>query len=279
MAADIPIFHIASFSRSGETLLLRTLAVHSRVEVVHNLFDSDSPEDLRLVKLLKSWSPTAIPSDHPLLGHRHVGPHTVLVLKNAVWEHDSPFQGLILVRNPFSVIASTGVAEDLVPEKRRVKVDRWCSNIDPAMFGYLSTQDNLTAFCLLYARKMAALHATGLPIVHYERLVRRPRGLLGKICRHLSIGWEPQLMKAHSRYPEGQRGHGRIVLSDPIHCESLQKHKRLPEDTLYRIYGLTSVIFKLYGYEVSADLSVSVREDFKDRFRRPSRAKRGRAEP
>jgi len=40
------IVHIASMARSGETLLLRTLAAHPRIHIVHNLLRHDTQQDL-----------------------------------------------------------------------------------------------------------------------------------------------------------------------------------------------------------------------------------------
>ena len=101
---------MASFSRSGETLLQRCLNAHPDIEVVHQIREPDSPDDLKLFRHLIRRKEMTIPGNHPLLAHRTLSPNAVILVKNAVWTHAHPRQGFTLARNPFSIIVSARLA-------------------------------------------------------------------------------------------------------------------------------------------------------------------------
>ena len=277
----IPIFHMNSFSRSGETLMLRTLNAHPRIRVVHQIVKPDARKDCRLFDVLREHRDPTIDSSHPAARHCGLTGDQILVVKNAVWEHAAPWRGFILIRNPLSVMYSARVHSEHPVSKSRHEdqVIRWARGIDERMLPYLRNVDNLTGFCLLYARKMTLAHASGMPIVQYERFVADPETTLAKILGHFGLEWDERVMRAHEDYPEGQIGHGGFKLWRPIHRESLHSYQELPDDVVDRIYALTAPVCKLYGYEYrNRELRLS--DDFDDRFSRiPSPGKASGGEP
>ena len=78
------IFHMSSFSRSGETLLLRSLDAHPNIHVVHQIREPDTQEDLPLWHYLMAYEPTEIDHNHEHIQAARIKPGAVLVLKNAV---------------------------------------------------------------------------------------------------------------------------------------------------------------------------------------------------
>jgi hypothetical protein len=244
---------MSSFSRSGETLLLRTLAAHKNLEVVHQIYEPDIEEDLKLFSLLMKHKEESIALDNPALSHRHLDKDSKLILKNAVWEHKFKYRGFILVRNPYSVMRSavvTGGESEKAYENHKKQCKRWGEQIDNQMVPYLLKADNLEAFCLLYVRKMVMSYNTGLPIVHYERFVTDPEGTLRKLFAALDLPWDQQVLHAHENYKEGQVGHGHIKLWRPIHTGSITKFRDIPQTVINRIYAYTNLALKLYGYKI-----------------------------
>jgi len=98
---------MASFSRCGETLMLRCLNAHPDIHVVHNLkAPPESKEDFGLFRLLQKYEPATIERDNAIVQAAGVGNAKIIVVKNAVWEHAHPFEGFVLARNAFSVTES-----------------------------------------------------------------------------------------------------------------------------------------------------------------------------
>ena len=218
-----PVHFLASFARSGETLMLRTLAAHPQIAVVHQIAASDDPRDFALFRRLQSRAAKNIDPNDEFLRHRELTAGAVLLLKYATWIHPHTWRGFVLVRNPFSVMQSCGVAAD-VPDgsPQHEQMERWSRDIDRMQGPYVRRQDILTGFCLLYARKMAEAYASGRPIVRYEDFVQDPETWLRWICRHMRLDWDRRLLTAHEAYPEGVCGHGGIRLWEPINAQSLE---------------------------------------------------------
>lgn len=247
---DVKIFHMASFSRSGETLLLRCLDAHPQIEVVHQVREPDTPEDMALFRHLMTRRDTTMPSDDPLLAHRTLAPGSILLLKNAVWCHAFPRDGFCLVRNPFSIAVSAyrngpGPAQ---AERQKAQQIRWARTIDKRLVAMQRSDPTLTGFCALYNRKMLQDRHDGLPFLRYEDFIVDPEPHLRRIIALLGLDWSDRVLHSHEEYEEGQLGHGGIKLWLPIHRGSEDKYKLLKPEEASQVYGLTHETLRVYGY-------------------------------
>lgn len=247
---EIPIFHMASFSRSGETLLQRCLNAHPRIEVVHQIREPDSAEDIALFQHLMTRKAQTISIKDPLVAHRRLSEGSILLLKNAVWCHAYPRHGFTLVRNPFSVVTSAfrdapGQAQ---AERQKRQQVRWAQRIDPLTKAAQETDPTLTGFLILYVRKMLQDRHDGLPFVRYEDFVEGPEAILRKIVAHLGLDWSPRVMLSHEDYREGQKGHGGIKLWKPINKGSTDKYQKLSPEQRAHVYGIAQEVLRQYGY-------------------------------
>jgi hypothetical protein len=245
------ILHMASFSRSGETLFLRCLDAHPAIHVVHQIRLKDRDCDLDLFKFLMNYEYTEIESNHPLVKKCGVPKGATIVLKNAVWTHQFPFNGFVLVRNPFSVIQSFKITSESADKfkSRKKQLNRWASDIDPILIPAINHIDNYESVSALYNRKMGPLACSGLPIVSYEKFVSNPQETLFSLITKLQIDWDSSVLESHLKYHHGEYGHGQIKLWEPIHSASLNSWKKLPEQILSRIYGITWNTLQTYGYK------------------------------
>jgi hypothetical protein len=246
----IPVFHMSSFSRSGETLLLRCLAAHPDIEVVHQIAAHDTAEDTALFEHLAARAEPWIERDDPHVAHRRLGPRSVLLLKNAVWIHPHPRAGFTLVRNPFSVVRSA-YRDRPKPERLAHQVaqqTRWAKGIDPLLVPAMEMEPTLATFTLLYVRKMLHDRDEGLPFLRYEDFVRRPDLWLGRILAHLGLPWDDRVLRSHELYPEGARGHGGIRLSEPVHEGSRSRYRSMDPAHLSLVYGIAREALDRYGY-------------------------------
>ena len=244
------IYHMASFSRSGETLMQRCLNAHPDIEVVHQINKPDAPADLELFLHLLDMEGRSIAPGHPLARHRQLRKNSILLLKNAVWIHPYPRKGFILVRNPFSLVASAH-RENPPPnqaKKQRIQQKRWARGIDPHLIPMMQKGRTLPGFLALYSRKMLQDRRDGLPFLRYEDFILNPEFWLRKIVAHLDLPWNDRVLKSHEDYIEGMKGHGGIKLWQPINPGSLDKYKSLSSNTLSHIYGITHEVFERYGY-------------------------------
>jgi hypothetical protein len=243
---------MSSFSRSGETLLLRCLDAHPDIHVVHQIREPDADADLALWKFLMDYEPTEIPHDHELIQAAGVKEGAVLLLKNAVWTHPYPYNGFVLVRNPFAVVNSFKILneDDVKYNKRKQQYRRWARQIDAKVLPLINKEpDNITCLCALYNVKMAPLAKLGLPILRYEDFVTYPETYLNKICDYLGVVWNDLLLKSHTLYSEGELGHGGIPLWKPIHTGSLHSYQKLPKEVISKIYSLTKPVYEMFGYQ------------------------------
>jgi len=242
---------MTSFSRSGETLLQRCLNAHPLIEIVHHLNEPDAREDIDLGWFLMDYDGLTISSDHPMLAHRDLKPGAVLLLKNATWISKLPRDGFTLVRNPFSVTASGDRIAPPPPKaaRQRHQQRRWATNIDEKMVPAMSARATIVGFLALYNRKMMHDKQSGFPFVRYEDLTHDPEKYLRKIVSHLGLDWDDSVLRSHEAYSEGEVGHGGIKLWKPIHSESSDKYKKLPERSKSLIYSMTYSSLDAFGYE------------------------------
>lgn len=246
----IPIFHMASFSRSGETLLQRCLNAHPDIEVVHQIHAHDRPDDLEIFKAFTQHKDLDININDPLLKARNLKPTSVLLLKNAVWTHGYLRRGFILVRNPFSLVASSfreAPPPDQAKRQRNQQI-RWAQGIDSKMVKMMGISKTIDGFLALYSRKMLQDRRDGLPFVRYEDFVQDPETWLRKIVAHMGLAWNDRVLTSHEDYPEGFKGHGGIKLWQPINQNSSDKYLTMDERIKSHIYGLTAEVLFQYGY-------------------------------
>lgn len=247
----IPIFHMASFSRSGETLMLRCLNAHPQIEVVHQIFEPDSVEDFALFRALIEREDQHISVDDSLVAHRNLSANCILLVKNAVWIHKYPRRGFTLVRNPFSVVTSAyRDSPDLDQAERQKRQQiRWARDIDELTVGLMDEDPTLTGFTALCTRKMLQDRYDGLPFVRYEDFVQNPEHFLRKIVGHLGLEWDDRVMSSHEAYAESEKGHGGIKLWRPINKGSTEKYQKLSPQQRAHIYGIAWGALRQYGYK------------------------------
>jgi len=178
-----------------------------------------------------------------------------LLVKNAVWNHKWPFRGFVLVRNPFSVVNS--FRADNEPQKRAVKrklqLERWARRIDPALLPALKNMDTISYVCMLYNRKMHDLASSGLPIVRYEDFVESPELILRTLLNRLELPWDEAVLNSHSNYNNGELGHGKIRLWEPIHNRSSDSWKDMHPAIRSVIYGITYPTMNAFGYSYDGE--------------------------
>ena len=269
----IPIFHVASMARSGETVFLRCLAAHPQICNLVNIKADEEDEKLQLFQYLQQYQHPRISYNHPLVERLNLKQQKILLVKQGTWEHKHPFNGLVLVRNPISVYASLisyglkGKNAEAELQKRKEKAGssknflRWMGDIDESIMDYYQDLNYLDQFCTLYNRRMYPLSQLGLPIVHYESFCQHPRQYLESILRHFSLEYNPSVLNSHSQYESNQKGHGLIDLSSPVNTKSLDKWKKyVSESEFKRIAALTYNTWKAFGYNL--DLSeITVKND------------------
>lgn len=267
--ARVPIFHIASMARSGETAVLRSLSAHTRVRVVHNLTETEDKKSRRLFRYLKQYKSCSLRCSHPYARYLGLSGNEVLILKQGVWEHKHRFVGVVLVRNPVSVFASLKAydqtdGEAISPgswaqnEKRLV---RWSRDIDRRLATALPAMTPVEQFCAFYVRRMEALLETGLPVLHYERLVEDPALALERVLACAGLPWEDGVAMAHTGFRLGEIGHGQNELSRPINGDSLTRYRKLVSIGEFdEIATRTSGVTRAYGYRLDWD-AISVESE------------------
>lgn len=244
------IVHMSSFSRSGETLMLRALNAHNQIHVVNQLRYHDREEDNNLLKFLMSYKDKMISEDHPIVKAAGVKSGQIILVKNAFWEHQYDYDGFVLVRNPFSVINSFKVIDE-AEEKRARRLEqlrRWTKTIDVNMLPSIDRMNSFEFVCALYVRKMLPLADLKLPIIKYEDFVTNPKYYMRLLLKELDIDWDENVLSAHEFFREGDVGHGGIKLWKPIHRDSVDSYQKLDAQTLSKIYTLTWPVIERYGY-------------------------------
>ena len=244
------ILHMSSFSRSGETLMLRALHAHKQVHVVSQLSYHDRPEDNALLKVLMKTKEKSLPASHPAVKAAGVEPGKVIVVKNAFWEHQYDYDGFVLIRNPYSVINSFKVIGESDDKRLRrlEQLKRWTGTIDRKMLPSIDPMSSFEYVCALYVRKMLPLANLPLPVIKYEDFVSNPSVYLRNLTKKLGLEWDKNVLSAHEFFKEGDIGHGGIKLWQPIHQDSLDSYKKLDEEWLSKIYSLTWPVIERFGY-------------------------------
>ena len=256
----IKIFHIASMARSGETVLLRTLNAHSKIQVVHNLKKDDDDASEKLFDFLKGYEQEKIKRSHPLL-RGIIGKNTkVLLLKQGVWSHKYPFWGVVLSRNPASIYASLKTYDrdelgiDLEKNwfRNTERMMRWLKDIDVELQNDFPSLSPVDQFCMFYNARMGHLANLNLPVVHYERFVQQPEMIIKEILKLMRLSYEEKVMNSHAEYESDERGHGKMNLNRAISVDSLYKYQKyLTRREFDEIADKTQHVHKRLKYKMS----------------------------
>lgn len=229
---QIPIYHIASMARSGETLVLKYLSRHPNLKIVHNLKAVDEDYERALFKFLKTSPETSLELSHPLLAPYQLKPGQALVLKQGVWQHRFPFKGFTLVRNPLSIYASlrTYDAEPGKPLDETYPVmsgrlRKWFKAMNPNALEKFDSLGSVEQFCFFYRKRMEHFQTLDLPHVRYADIVREPEGSFRAICAAINVPFVENMLISGDTSDDSQIGHGNHVMSSAINTASLDKYK------------------------------------------------------
>lgn len=253
-------------ARSGETVFLRTLNSHTKIHVLHNIENRDSPSSLRLFERLKKSSVKEIAPGE--VEHLSISSNQILIVKQGVYEAKSEFNGVVLVRNPLSIFASlisydsweinwsvlnylfrgsrSGVLRKFKTTRGRLL--SWMKDIDEDFGELLNNLDTLEMFCAFYNRRMLALLDLKLPIVRYEDFVLEPEKTLRVLLPKLGLKFETEMLTSEKAYLSNQKGHGNNDLSRSVDTSSLHKYQSLDRRLVNRILALTYPTWTAYGY-------------------------------
>mgnify|MGYP006426399681 CR=1 FL=1 len=281
---------MASMARSGETVLLRSLAAHPAIFVPGQIDKRDDPAGRALIEKVQREGVNELDREDPCVSDCGIAPTCeAIVVKQGVWEHRWPFDGFILVRNPASVYrsltafdrfrlsgdylasqlkrlaAKTGLGRGTANVDNRARLRNWANDIDDDLADLVPRVDLTTAICAFYNRRMLALHETGLPVLHYERFVADPEASLRQVLARLGLPFDPAVLWAHEEYEAGQKGHGRADLSAPIHAGSMEKYREIGRRRFDRICALTLPTWQRFGYRMSWD-AIDIDPAFQDGF-------------
>jgi hypothetical protein len=234
MSDLLRIVHLASLARSGETLLLRALAAHPQVHVVHDLRAVNTGADQALYRLLRVWPLPTLPRWQL---DAHVAPGVVpqdcrvLVLKQGVFAPRQRPAGFGLIRNPQAVFSSlwrydalrlgqTPTAALNAQHWLNLRLPRllvWADACLPALLPALRAEpDPVRQFLLYWQARVAQILAQQRTVITYEHFVCEPEAALREVCAAIGLPFEPGLLQAHRGHAAGEPGHGGMDLSAPI---------------------------------------------------------------
>ena len=235
------VVQLGALARSGETLLLRALAAHPQVHVVHDLHAVNHPADQALYHFLRVWPAPTVPRwqlDRHLAPGRVPASAQVLLLKQGVFSPRHNVAGFGLLRNPYAVFASLwsydALLADQVPTMalnhsywqclRLPRLLIWAEAMQPGLAQAIHAKtDPVRQFLVFWRARAQQLQRRFSTLVHYERFVRDPQTELHRICAALGLPFETAMLRSHEAYAPGERGHGGIELSAPIRPASAWK--------------------------------------------------------
>ncbi|WP_157503226.1 sulfotransferase domain-containing protein [Mangrovimonas xylaniphaga] len=254
------IYHMASMARSGETLMLKILAVHPDVRVIHNLDKEDDLHSVKAFEFIKNFEPKQISRRHKLMQPYHLKRNQIILIKQGVWKHQYPFDGFILSRNPVSIYSSLKAYDKKAEGYDEAtnfwfgnveRFKRWLNGIQPEIIEELIAKSPIEQFVDFYNLRMGELLNTDIPIVKYEDLIVNTEDTLRKVCSYIGIQMDDSLLNSHKFYKNGLEGHGQNDLSKPIDASSLHKYKlNVTEEEFNFIKENTLNVHKGYGYEL-----------------------------
>jgi hypothetical protein len=255
---SIPIFHIASIARSGETILMRNLSAHPNVKIVHNFRSFDTFTEQKMYKSLKKRARTEISRFNLFALPYKLNRGDVLVLKQGVWKHPYAFKGFILARNPLSIFSSLrsydekyyDISVGKTPwDLTLSRLKRWLGDIDKAALDGFETKTPIEQFSTFYNTRMKDLLSTNLPIVKYEELVTSPRRELTRVQQILDLDIHEDVFNAEKKFDKGFQGHGFSDFSKRLNSNSLRSYeKKLSQVEITQLSDLTASVAKEIGY-------------------------------
>lgn len=250
----VPVVHIASMARCGETVLLRAFNRNSKIKVAHNLMEKDSALERRLFKFLKGRRQKHVFIYDKHVRHLNMARSDILLVKQGVWEHSFDFNGFVFVRNPVSVYASLKGYDSCGVDywvKNKERLLRWMGDVDVSLQRNMHSLSPVEQFCLFYNRRIGHLSRLGKKIFHYENFVSSPRKSLMLMCDCIGIDYEDEMLISHEDYGEGVVGHGKNILSKAIDTASLDKYMKLvTEGEFDSIVSETRSVCEALGYEM-----------------------------
>lgn len=227
------IAHMASLARSGETMLLRALAAHPRVHVVHDLRATNSDAETRLYRLLRAWPLATLPRS--AIAEAGIGDvpadAELLLLKQGVFTPRWPVAGFGLIRNPYAVFCSLwsydaklrGQTPDAATNQAHWQALRlprllvWADATAPGLQAAIRAEsDPVRQFLRFWQARVAQILAAQRCVLTYEEFVSAPGPALQTVCQALALPFEPAMLQAHRRWAPGTRGHGGMDLAAPI---------------------------------------------------------------
>ena len=252
---EVPVYHMASMARSGETMMLGLLNRHPQLQVVHNLKKQDERYELDLFEYLRTCEREALASDHSLVAPYRLQSGQKLILKQGVWEHRYNFKGVVLARNPISIFASLLTYDGPANEggefdwtKNEKRLMTWMEDIDPGLTEQLTNKSPVEQFALFYNRRMGKLFQLGLPVFRYEDIVKHPREQLPEILSHFDVEWHRSVLDPRETACEG---HGKNLLGTPVSRDSLTKYTRtINKASFDELKSLTSSTAAQFGYKL-----------------------------
>lgn len=250
---EIKFIYMRSFSRSGETVLMRCLDAHQQVRAFVQLLErrKETAESYLLFKQLMARSPQSI-SRSELIG-KDIGPidKPILLVKSTAWEPLPDAPGFVLIRNPMAVVHSylKFIGARRIGRKMR-PIAQWMRRIDREIANFLNKCELVTAVCVAWNRRYADLLRQDIPIVYYENFVTNPERELRALLKALNLPWDDALLRSENNYQPGELGHGGCKLSEPIHTGSLDSWKTLGDKRIAKIRALCYPIMHAYGYEL-----------------------------
>jgi hypothetical protein len=249
---------MASMARSGETLLLKILACHDKVKVVHNLDAKDDLKKEKTFETLKNYQKDKVFRLNALFNHYELKKGDVLLLKQGVWEHKYPFNGFVLARNPISIYSSLKVYDRNLEQydadtnfwfNNNERLIRWSKSMNEELMSELMNAPPFEQFVKFYNYRMGYLFKLNIPIIRFEDLVNETKETLIKVCEILGVEFQPKLMESHNFYGEGLIGHGQNDLSKPINKDVLEKYKcNINIEEFEYIADNTKEVSSKYGY-------------------------------
>lgn len=253
MSRELKILYMNSFSRSGETLMQRTLNAHKNIASLVQLEKQDKESKLQydVFKKIKEERPASIIlSDSEFSELDLADETTILLVKNAIFLNDKKRYSFMLLRNPYSVYASYQKLANHLNDTRQ-QMRNWANHIDRKLLRLVNNGDFLDALMSLYVKKTFIEYATSSAVIKYEAFISQPEETLKQLLETLSIDWDESVLYAHEHYDVGEKGHGGIKLWQDIQGEKAnQLPTTLSEMEYDRIYGYCSTLLETTGYDI-----------------------------
>lgn len=234
MSSALRVVTLASLARSGETVLLRALAAHPQVHVVHDLYAANDEIEQRLYGLLRVWPLPTLPRAEL---DQHLAPGAVspearvLLLKQGVFSPRHRAEGFGLIRNPYAVFCSLwsydAKLEGLPPTPAR-NLQNWRTRRLPRLLIWTEASlpwllpalraetDPVRQFLGYWQARVAQILERHRTVLDYESLVADPSTTLRLACAAIGVPFEPAMLDAHRLHPPGKLGHGGIDLGAPL---------------------------------------------------------------